>query len=109
MNSIHYQICARVPETHLLEVTCIISDPDPNGQIISLPAWIPGSYLIRNFAKNVVSIRAESKGIPVQLQSIDKDSWQSEIVKDPLKISYQSYACDLIRRGAHVDNTHEFF
>ena len=57
---VHYRIFPRSPQAHLFEVTCTVTDPDPEGQRFALPAWIPGSYLIRDFARHVVSIRAQS-------------------------------------------------
>jgi len=69
---IHYTIIPARPEAHLYRVTCTVEDPDPSGQRFVLPAWIPGSYLIREFARQVVSIRAESRGRPVALEKLDK-------------------------------------
>ena len=59
---IRFQITPKHPGAQLFEVTCTVADPDPAGQRFSLPAWIPGSYMIRDYARNVVSIRAESDG-----------------------------------------------
>jgi len=42
------------PEAHLYRVTCTVDDPDPSGQRFALPAWVPGSYAIRDFARHVV-------------------------------------------------------
>ncbi|MDX9707056.1 MAG: hypothetical protein RBT86_05700, partial [Azospira sp.] len=46
---IHYAIRPVDPAAHLYEVTCRVDRPDPAGQRFALPAWIPGSYLIRDF------------------------------------------------------------
>ncbi|MBL8374304.1 hypothetical protein, partial [Accumulibacter sp.] len=48
--TIRYSIRPSKPEAHLLEVDCTLAEPDPAGQRFALPAWIPGSYLIRDFA-----------------------------------------------------------
>ena len=45
---------------HLYAVTVRVDAPDPLGQVFSLPAWIPGSYMIREFARQIVQIAAES-------------------------------------------------
>lgn len=109
MNSIVYRICPKHPETHLFEVQCIISKPNPKGQRFFLPAWIPGSYLIRDFSRHLVQIRAESNGVELPLKMLDKDSWECAPTKQALTISYQVFAYDLTPRGAHMDNTHAFF
>lgn len=86
-----------------------ISDPDENGQLFSLPAWIPGSYMIREFAKNIVQIRATDQNRPIRLTKLDKHSWQADPCDGPITLSYEVYAWDLSVRSAHVDQTHAFF
>ena len=49
-----YHVCPQARGTRLLEVSCRVREPDPAGQKLSLPAWIRGSYLVREFARNVV-------------------------------------------------------
>jgi predicted metalloprotease with PDZ domain len=46
---IRYRIRPSRPEAHVFEVRCTVAAPDPDGQRFSLPAWIPGSYMIREF------------------------------------------------------------
>ena len=57
-----YSISAKDLGAHLYEVRLTVAEPDPEGQVFAIPAWIPGSYMIRDFAKHVVSIRAEADG-----------------------------------------------
>lgn len=108
-NPIQYQVRPTYPETHLLDVTCIIDDPNPEGQIVALPAWIPGSYLIRDFSRHIVSLKAEANGQSVSIQMLDKNTWKCDPTSGPLLLSYQVYAYDLTPRGAYVDNTQAFF
>lgn len=94
---------------HLFRVSMTVSDPDKNGQLFRLPAWIPGSYMIREFAKNIVQIRATCQNRTIQLHKIDKHTWQAEPSDGPVTLSYEVYAWDLSVRSAHVDQTHAFF
>lgn len=107
--SIHYQLLAHSPSAHLLHLICRIPQPDPQGQIVSLPAWIPGSYLIREFARHIVWLRAECNGQPVAVTKLDKASWQCEPVAGELVINYEVYAYDLSVRGAYFDSQRLFF
>lgn len=107
--TIHYTITPVDPGLHLFEVTLTIANPDPDGQIVSLPAWIPGSYMIREFARNIVQIRADSDGRKLRLAKIDKHSWRAARCNGPLRLVYQVYAWDLSVRAAHLDHTHAFF
>lgn len=106
---IRYRIQARHPEAHLFEVACTVTDPDPSGQRFALPAWIPGSYMIREFARHVVSIHAESRGAQVALVKTDKHTWRAAPCSGPLTVVAEVYAWDLSVRGAHLDTTHGFF
>ncbi|MBI2316566.1 MAG: M61 family metallopeptidase, partial [Betaproteobacteria bacterium] len=106
---IRYAIVPHRPEAHLFEVRCTVGDPDPGGQVFALPAWAPGSYVIRDFARHVVSIRAESGARPVALEKTDKHTWRAAPVAGPLTVVAEIYAWDLSVRGAHVDDSHAFF
>ena len=105
----HYSIEPSDPGAHLFTVTVRVERPNPDGQSFRFPAWIPGSYLIRDFARNVVSIRAESDGLPVTLTKTDKSTWQADPCEQPLTLVTEVYAQDLSVRGAHLDTTHAFF
>ncbi|HSM30821.1 MAG TPA: peptidase M61, partial [Woeseiaceae bacterium] len=104
-----YRISPHDPAAHLFEVQLTVAAPDPEGQVFSMPAWIPGSYMIRDYARNVVSIRAESDGLDVPLTKLDKSRWRAEPVQKPLTLTAEIYAYDLSVRGAHLDRTHAYF
>ena len=106
---ISYTIGAKELAAHMFQVTMTIEAPAPEGQVLALPAWIPGSYMIREFSRNIVQIRAEASGQPVELAKLDKHSWQAEPCKGKLTVHYEVYAWDLSVRAAHLDQTHGFF
>ena len=108
-NVIHYSIAPKDLSGHLFEVSVTVDTPSVVGQVFALPAWIPGSYMIREFARNIVQIRAESGGKKIALTKLDKHSWQAEACNGPLTLHYQVYAWDLSVRAAHLDQTHGFF
>ncbi|MBI2308669.1 MAG: M61 family metallopeptidase [Rhodocyclales bacterium] len=107
---IRYTLRPADPAAHLFEVSCRVTHPDPDGQRFALPAWIPGSYLIRDFARHIVAISAEAGGRPVALHKLDKHTWQAAPVpgKQALTVTCTVYAWDLSVRGAHLDRTHGF-
>jgi len=106
---IRYRIVPERPEAHLYRVSCTVPAPDPSGQEFSLPAWIPGSYMIREFARHVVSIRAESRGKPLAIAKLDKHTWRAQPATGPVTVSCEVYARDLSVRGAYLDTRHAFF
>jgi predicted metalloprotease with PDZ domain len=108
---IRYAICPTQPNAHRFTVSCTVAAPDPAGQRFALPAWIPGSYLIRDFARHIVAIYAEAGGQNVRLEKLDKHTWLATPVKkeQALTVTCEIHAWDLSVRGAHLDETHAFF
>ena len=104
-----YTIAALDLAGHMFRVTLTVKQPAAIGQVLSLPAWIPGSYMIREFSRNIVSIRAQADGKAVALAKLDKHSWQAAPCQGALTVEYDVYAWDLSVRAAHLDQTHGFF
>ena len=94
---------------HRLRATLRIAEPDPKGQIVSLPAWIPGSYLIRDFSRHIEQLEARAGKKPVKLTKLDNHRWRLAPCNGPVTLTAVIYAWDLSVRGAHVDETHCFF
>lgn len=106
---VRYTITPAEPGAHLYEVTVTVADPDPAGQVFSLPAWIPGSYMIRDYARHIVSIEGAADAAPVALEKVDKSTWRAEPCRGALTVTTLVYAWDLSVRGAHLDTTHAYF
>lgn len=107
--SILYSVTPFDPAGHRLRVTLRIARPDRKGQQLFMPAWIPGSYLIRDFARQVETIRASCDDQDVPVRKTGNHTWQCGPCAGPLEIEYTVYAWDLSVRSAHVDETHAFF
>ncbi|MFZ6818271.1 M61 family metallopeptidase [Undibacterium sp. Ji22W] len=107
--AVHYSITSHDLAAHLFQVTLTIAAPDPAGQIASLPVWIPGSYMVREFARNIIRISASANGKKVALKKLNKTSWRAAPCEGVLQISYEVYAWDLSVRAAHLDQSHGFF
>jgi predicted metalloprotease with PDZ domain len=58
MTAIHYTVEAAKLHAHLFQVTLTIPAPAAE-QTVSLPVWIPGSYLVREFSKNLQNLSAQ--------------------------------------------------
>jgi predicted metalloprotease with PDZ domain len=106
---LHYSIRPLNPAAHLFEVELAIAAPDPDGQRLALPAWIPGSYMIRDFARNIVNIAARTANGDARLTKLDKQTWQLEPIQQAVTLTYQVYAWDLSVRAAHLDQRHAYF
>ena len=107
-----YAILPAHPGAHIFQVTVEIDDPDPSGQRYVLPAWIPGSYMIRDFARHLVRVRAlTTAGARVRIAKADKHTWHCAPIPagQSLTLAYEVYAYDLSVRAAHLDATHGYF
>lgn len=95
---------------HLFDVTLNIPAHNSSELNISLPAWIPGSYMIRDFAKNIVSINAfDAQENKLPLVKNDKQSWTLTSEGVAVTIRYQVYAFDASVRTAYLDAERAFF
>ena len=108
-NPIRYRVIVRDPHAHLFEVHCTVDDPAPGGQSFRLPTWTPGSYLIREFARHFVQVRAVSGTTPVAITKTAKDCWQAAPCGGPLTVIAEIYAYDLSVRTAYLDALRGFF
>ena len=94
---------------HLFHVTLTVGQPAAL-QRVSLPVWIPGSYLVREFSRNLQRLQARQGGKAIEVTQLDKCSWQMPCVPDePLVLSYEIYAFDHSVRTAWLDSARGFF
>ena len=99
--SVHYRVEAADLHAHLVRVTLQVAEPSAHQQV-SLPVWIPGSYLVREFSKNLLRIAAKQDGRAVVLHQLDKCTWQFDCLPgSPLVITYDVYAFDNYAAGAY--------
>lgn len=110
--AIKYTIWPADLQGHHFRVKLHIANPDPNGQTLQMPAWIPGSYLIRDFSKQIESIDAYSIATTrkkIVLERIDNDHWRLPPVTGPIEVLTTIYAFDSSVRAAYLDTERAFF
>jgi predicted metalloprotease with PDZ domain len=105
---ITYRIEAADANAHLFRVTLVVARPLPE-QRLSLPAWIPGSYLVREFSRHLSALQASQGEAAVPLEQLDKASWLARCGRGVLTISYLVYAFDTSVRAAFLDAQRGFF
>lgn len=104
-----YSIRPIDPAAHLFEVRLTVAEADDEGQVFSMPAWIPGSYMIRDYARHVVAVRAEADGVGIAVSKLGKSCWKTAPTDRAVTLLLEIYAHDESVRGAHLDNTHAYF
>ncbi|HAU56420.1 MAG TPA: peptidase M61 [Comamonadaceae bacterium] len=106
---VHYRIEAPDPHNHLFYVTLTVAEPAAQ-QELSLPVWTPGSYLVREFSKNLQNLQARQGSKALALQQLDKHRWRVACQSGkPLVLHYAVYACDASVRTAWLDAARGFF
>ena len=106
---IRYEIDCSATSSHTFAVTLTVPRP-AREQRLSLPVWIPGSYLVREFARHLSGLTAEQGGRAVALRQLDKAGWAAECEGDAaLVVRYRIYAFDVSVRAAFLDSARGFF
>jgi predicted metalloprotease with PDZ domain len=107
MPSYRIEIADRL--SHQFRVTMTLKAPAAE-QGLSLPVWIPGSYLVREFARHLSDIEARQGSRSVRLEQTDKARWLAHCSGNtPLQVSYRVYAFDTSVRAAFLDDDRAFF
>lgn len=114
--AIEYKIKVKNATEHLFEVSMLVTLPE-NRQtentsvIVALPAWIPGSYMIRDFSRNLHDLQATDSN--VSISQIDKQQWKvsatSQAELTQFSLTYLIYAFDLSVRSAFINDEYAFF
>lgn len=106
-----YEIAMSQPQTHLFEVKLTVSNWDSDLLDVKMPVWTPGSYLVREYAKQLQDFAAVgSEGKKLTAIKIAKNHWQIQTDHSTeITISYRMFANELTVRTNHLDATHGYF
>lgn len=106
---VHYRVEAADLQARLFTVSLTVASPQEQ-QEVSLPVWIPGSYLVREFSRNLQRLSARQGRRAVVLQQLDKHRWQAACrAGQPLVLTYEVCAYDNSVRTAWLDAARGFF
>ncbi|MDM0105194.1 peptidase M61 [Variovorax sp. J22R24] len=107
--AVHYRVECADRRAHLFAVTLTIDRPAAL-QRVTLPVWIPGSYLVREFSKNLQHLRATQGRRKLAAGQLDKCTWQIECTPGKaLVLRYEVCAYDNSVRTAWLDADRGFF
>jgi predicted metalloprotease with PDZ domain len=108
-----YEVSMLEPANHYFDIkmTVNLSNTDFGNEFIEvkMPVWTPGSYLVREFARNVESLRASNGNINLDSRKTSKNTWriQTQGLKI-ITINYRVYANELSVRTSHLDASHGY-
>lgn len=108
--TINYEVSMSKPHTHYFEVNITITDYKKEYFDIQMPVWAPGSYLIREFSKNVEKFQVFSNQKEIKTTQLNKNTWRIFSNNVPnITISYLVYANELSVRTSFIDASHGYF
>ncbi|MBC7745902.1 MAG: M61 family metallopeptidase [Flavobacterium sp.] len=109
-SKISFDVSFTEPQAHYVDVEMLISGNKEDKLEIKMPVWTPGSYFIREFAKNVESLKASgNKEDELKVVKIDKNTWSINCKNNnKIKINYRVYAFEISVRTSFVDQSHAF-
>jgi predicted metalloprotease with PDZ domain len=114
--TIDFQICVLSAKEHLFEVTMNVvfsstDNPFPHSVSVAMPAWIPGSYMIRDFSRNLHSLKSPQDSLLIS--QLSKQEWRvtqkNGNALEQFTLHYIIYANDLSVRSAFINDEYAFF
>lgn len=108
--NIQFQISFTEPQAHYVNVQMTIQNIKAKVTTIKMPVWAPGSYLVREFSKNVEALKInDANGKAVSYLKSSKNSWKINTTNSSkLVINYRVYAFEVSVRTSFVDADQAF-
>ena len=108
--TVKYYLSMPKPQNHYFHVEMVLENFNEKSVDVSLPVWSPGSYLVREFAKNINLVTAtDASGKELHIKKKKKNTWSIDKGKaDEVRVSYDVYAFELSVRTSFLDLTHGF-
>src|SRR5690349_6611005 len=112
--NISFTVSMSKPHTHLLEVEMRITESGAttvSEDVLVMPVWTPGSYLIREFERHVQNFAArDTTGQPLKWEKVDKDTWRvTTNGAAEWHASYRVYANELSVRTSELNSSHAYW
>ncbi|NOZ08809.1 MAG: M61 family metallopeptidase [FCB group bacterium] len=106
-NEIHYTVIIAEPHKHIVTIEMAVDADGAQYADFALPAWTPGSYKIRDFARHIISLTATAGVHALAVHKIDKHTWRvSTGGRSRIILTYQVYAFELTVRTSYLDADH---
>ena len=108
---VNYKLKMTNPQSHYFEVEMILEGLTDKQIEVKMPVWAPGSYLVREFSKNVNQVLAfDENKVAIKTVKTAKNTWQLQnaLKGKRISITYQVYAFELSVRTSFLDLTHGF-
>jgi len=110
MAQVSYSLSVKDAHGHICLVETRVRGVKKGPIELVMPAWAPGSYIIRDYAKNVITFEAkDAKGRALTWKKRTKGRWRVDARGGDVVATYSIYANELNVRSSHIDASHGFF
>lgn len=108
---VNYQIDISNPNSHYANVTIQIASNSEKSIAVKMPVWTPGSYMVREFERNIDKVNASNGAEVLEIVKSDKSTW---LIKDTkgaknITINYPVYCFESGVRTSYIDSDRAFF
>jgi len=106
---INYTISFPEAQAHYADVEMTLSGLAQKTLDLKMPVWAPGSYLVREFTRNIESLDVSSAGKALPVVKTRKNIWHINVVgKATVTVKYRLYAFEASVRTSFIDADHAF-
>jgi predicted metalloprotease with PDZ domain len=99
-----YKVSFQNPNTHYIDVVMTVTGVQKDSFDVKMPIWIPGSYMVREFSRQVEGFHVEDEtGNTVRFVKVRKNSWRVYGRKKKCVVHYKVYSFELSVRTSYVD------
>lgn len=104
-----YELVVQDPARQYLDVSMTVKDPSGRSTKLAMPAWAPGSYLVRDFGRHVYDVGATTvDGKPLAVRRVDKQTWSVDSGGRNFRFTYRVFADELSVRTSYLDSEFAF-
>ncbi len=108
-SDIAFEVSFTEPQAHYIDVKMIINNIKKDEVILKMPVWAPGSYLVREFSKNVEDFSATANNQEISSAKVRKNAWKINTKgKKSITVKYRVYSFEVSVRTSFVDESHAF-
>ncbi len=107
--SIRFEVSFSEPQAHYADIRMEVSGFRQEYVDLKMPVWTPGSYLVREYTRNLESFEAhDDQGNTLEVKKIDKHTWRVANPNGHAVVSYRLYGFEISVRTNIIDDSHAF-
>ena len=102
--AIHYTVRFPAPQTNYVEIEALVPTDGRAAIEMMMAVWTPGSYLVREYERNVEAVTATANGRPLAVDKTTKNRWRIITgAARAIALTYRVYAHEMTVRSDWVD------